>query len=135
MVCNTEITIIMIRTIILVGIGGGIGSILRYLTSVVIAKYFQTSFPWGTFAVNIIGCLIVGLLLGLFERQLLTNPHLKFLLVTGFCGGYTTFSAFASENMNLFQSGNSPTAFLYIAASVLVSLFSVWAGLALSKIL
>lgn len=122
----------MIRAIILVGIGGGIGSILRYLTSVFANKYFQTSFPLGTFAVNIIGCLIVGILIGLFERQQLTNPDLKFLFITGFCGGYTTFSAFASENINLFQSGNSLTAFLYIAASVFVSLFAVWLGLMLS---
>lgn len=125
----------MTRAIILVGIGGGIGSIFRYLTSVYAAKYFQTAFPLGTFAVNIIGCLIVGLLLGLFERQQLTNPDLKFLFITGFCGGYTTFSAFASENINLFQSGRSLTAFLYIAASVIVSLFAVWTGLSLTKML
>lgn len=124
----------MTRAIILVGIGGGLGSIFRYLTSVFTAKYFQTSFPLGTFAVNIIGCLIVGILLGLFERQQLTSPDLKFLFITGFCGGYTTFSAFASENISLFQSGNSLTAFVYIATSVIISLFTVWLGLSLSKI-
>jgi len=123
----------MTRAIILVGLGGGLGSIFRYLTSVVVTKYVQTTFPLGTFAVNIIGCLIVGILLGLFERQQLTNPDLKFLLITGFCGGYTTFSAFASENINLFQSGNSLTAFVYIASSVLISLFAVFIGIILTK--
>jgi CrcB protein len=123
----------MTRAIILVGLGGGLGSIFRYLTSVVVTKYVQTTFPLGTFAVNIIGCLIVGILLGLFERQQLTNPDLKFLLITGFCGGYTTFSAFASENINLFQSGNSLTAFVYIASSVLISLFAVFIGITLTK--
>ena len=123
----------MLRAIILVGIGGGLGSIFRFLTTVGINKYFQSAFPWATFAANIIGCLIIGLLLGFFERYQLTNPDLKYLFVTGFCGGYTTFSAFASENMNLFQSGNILTAFMYIAASILVGLFAVWIGLLLTK--
>lgn len=122
----------MMRAIILVGIGGGAGSILRYLTSVVITKYFQAIFPWATFTANILGCLLTGMLLGLIERQQAAGPDLKFLFITGFCGGYTTFSAFASENINLFQSGNSLTAFFYIAASVLTGLFAVWLGLTLS---
>lgn len=125
----------MIRTIILVGLGGGIGSILRYLTAVFVTKNFPGAFPWGTLAVNVIGCLIIGILLGLFKRQPLANPDLKFLLVTGFCGGYTTFSAFASENVNLFQSGHSLIAFIYTATCVLVSLFAVWVGLSLIRIL
>ena len=124
----------MLRAIILVGLGGGIGSIFRYLTAIFVNKYFQTLFPWATFTANIIGCLIIGFLLGLFDRYSLTNPDLKYLLITGFCGGYTTFSAFTSENYNLFQSENTLVAFLYIAASVLVGLFAVWLGLSLSKL-
>ncbi|WP_018479597.1 fluoride efflux transporter CrcB [Pontibacter roseus] len=123
----------MTREIILVGIGGGIGSALRYLTSALVAKHVQAVFPLGTFAVNVVGCLAIGLLLGLFERQAWANPDVRFFLVTGFCGGYTTFSAFAAENVNLLQSGHSFTAFLYIAASILVSLFAVWVGLALTR--
>jgi CrcB protein len=121
----------MIRAILLVGLGGGIGSILRYLTSVAVGKYFQTAFPWATFTANILGCLIIGIFIGLFERHQTISPDLKFLLITGFCGGYTTFSAFAAENVSLFQSGNSLTAFLYIGASVLLSLFAVWIGTSL----
>ena len=124
----------MIRALILVGIGGGIGSIFRYLTAVVVNRYFHSSFPWATFAANILGCLIIGLLLGFFERHQLTNHDLKYLFITGFCGGYTTFSTFAAENMNLFHSGNTMTAFLYIAASILTGLFAVWLGLTLTKI-
>ena len=123
----------MTRAIILVGLGGALGSIFRYLTSVVVTKYLQTTFPLATFTPNILGCLIIGVLLGLFERQQLTDPDLKLLFITGFCGGYTTFSTFASENINLFQSGNSLTAFLYIASSILTSLFAVWFGLTLTK--
>ena len=124
----------MIRAILLVGIGGGIGSIFRYLTSVIVGKYFHATFPLATFLANISGCLIIGLLFGLFERYHLTNPDLKYLFITGFCGGYTTFSTFAAENINLFQSENSFTAFAYIAASVIVGLLAVWAGVALTKI-
>ncbi|MDY0216782.1 MAG: fluoride efflux transporter CrcB [Bacteroidales bacterium] len=124
----------MIRTILLVGLGGGLGSIFRYLTSVIVTKYFQTNFPWATFAVNVLGCLVIGIILGLFERQQLSNPDLKFLFIVGFCGGFTTFSAFASENIHLLQSNNTLTAFLYIATSVLLSLFAVWLGLTLTKL-
>ena len=123
----------MIRAIILVGVGGGIGSVFRYLTAVVVNKYFQPAFPWATFIANILGCLIIGLLLGFFEKYQLTNPDLKYLFATGFCGGYTTFSTFAAENMNLFQSGNTLTAFLYIAASVIAGLLAVWLGLIIAK--
>jgi CrcB protein len=124
----------MIRAVILVGVGGGIGSIFRYLTATLVNKYIQTAFPWAIFTANILGCLLVGLLLGFFERHQLTNPDLKYLFVTGFCGGYTTFSTFAAENVSLFQSGNTLTAFLYIAASILVGLLAVWVGLSLTKI-
>lgn len=123
----------MTRTIILVGLGGGLGSILRYLTSVAINKYFQTNFPFATFTVNIIGCLIIGIIIGIFDRQQITNPDFKFLLVTGFCGGYTTFSTFSAENLNLLQSGNYLTAFLYITLSIFICLFAVWLGLLLTK--
>ena len=124
----------MLRAIILVGAGGGAGSIFRYLTSVFVGKCFQTAFPLATFITNILGCLIIGLLFGVFERYQMTNPDLKYLFVTGFCGGYTTFSTFAAENINLFQSENSLTAFAYIAVSVIVGLLAVWAGVALAKI-
>ena len=123
----------MIRAIILVGVGGGIGSIFRYLTSVLVNKHFHPVFPWATFIANILGCLIIGLLLGLFERHQLTNPDLKYLFITGFCGGYTTFSTFATENMDLFQTGNSLMAFLYIASSILVGILAVWLGMFFTK--
>lgn len=124
----------MMRILLLIGVGGGIGSVFRYLTSVVVNRHFQTIFPWATLIANVLGCLIIGLLLGFIERHQLTNPGLKYFFITGFCGGYTTFSSFASENMSLFQSQNTGIAFLYIAASILTGLFAVWLGLTIAKV-
>ena len=123
----------MLKNILLVAIGGGIGSALRYLTTVFIAKYFVHTFPIATFISNTIGCFAIGLCIGLIEKNNLANSQLKWLFITGFCGGYTTFSAFALENLTLFQSQNSGMAFLYIAASIVIGLFSVWVGLIVSQ--
>lgn len=123
----------MFKSIVLVGLGGGIGSIFRYLTSFYIVKYFPSKFPLATFTANILGCFIIGLLFGYFEKNNLVDSNLKLLFVTGFCGGYTTFSAFGYENMSLFQSNNSLLAFVYIAASLIFGLLAVWFGLFVTK--
>lgn len=123
----------MIKSILLVGIGGGLGSIIRYLTSVIANKYFHSIFPLATFITNIMGCFIIGVLLGVFDRQSLTNPDLKALLIIGFCGGYTTFSAFAAENIKMLQSGYLFTALIYVTTSVLLGLLAVWLGLIVTK--
>lgn len=123
----------MIKTMILVGIGGGIGSIFRYLTAVFVNKHFPTIFPLATFTVNLIGCFLIGLLLGLLERQHWTTPDLKFLLVVGFCGGFTTFSAFAFENLSLIQTNHNFTSFAYIALSLVASLLATGFGLFLVR--
>jgi len=124
----------MIKTLFLVGLGGATGCIFRYLTSIIISRQFSTIFPLATFTVNILGCLIIGILLGMFERQQLVNQDLKFLLITGFCGGYTTFSTFSSENLTLLHGGNYTTAFTYILTSVLTGLLAVWGGIMVTKI-
>lgn len=124
------------KAILLVGLGGGIGSILRYLTSVLVSKQALSSiFPWGTFAVNIIGCLLAGLILGILERQQVLNSDLKILLITGFCGGYTTFSAFSIENIHLLQNGQPLTALLYISTSILLGIMAVWGGMIVVKMI
>jgi|SRR5690554_931389 len=123
----------MLKTLLIVGLGGGIGSAFRYLTFVWTDKYVQTSFPWATFLVNVIGCLIIGILIGLFTKHQVENSTLKLLFVTGFCGGFTTFSAFALENIKLFQSGNSLLALLYIALSVILGVLAVWTGMMITK--
>jgi CrcB protein len=123
----------MLKTLLIVGLGGGIGSVFRYLTSVWTQKLVQSAFPWATFIVNVLGCLIIGILVGFFTKQQIENSDLKLLFVTGFCGGFTTFSAFALENMKLFQTGNSLLALLYIALSVIVGIFAVWSGMMITK--
>lgn len=121
------------KTILLIGLGGGIGSILRYLTTLAFNRLWPATFPWGTFTVNIAGSFLVGILIGFVGRQLPVNADLRFLLITGFCGGYTTFSTFASENVNLLQSGQPLTAFAYMAGSLLAGLLAVWIGLFLGS--
>lgn len=117
----------MIRNILLVAIGGAIGSVCRYLLSGINVA----SWPWGTFAVNILGSLFIGLLVGLVSKGIV-SPEIKLLLVTGFCGGFTTFSTFANESYSMMKAGDVLMTALYVGASVIIGILAVWGGMMLS---
>ncbi|MBL7839850.1 MAG: fluoride efflux transporter CrcB [Cyclobacteriaceae bacterium] len=121
------------KQVFFVGLGGAAGSILRYLTSVVTLKFYSASFPVATFIVNVIGCFLAGLIFGSITQESAEAQNLKVLLLTGFCGGFTTFSAFALENVRLMNSGNLSTAVLYTIASIVAGLLAAWLGLSITR--
>lgn len=113
----------------MVGCGGFVGAVARYLLSKAVAV---DGWPVGTLCVNILGCLLIGLLMGLSERHSWFSPTLTALLVTGFCGAFTTFSTFANELFQSAHSGHLLTALAYLAASLVGGLLAVVAGRALA---
>ena len=117
----------MLRNILLVAIGGAIGSVCRYLLSGINV----VSWPWGTFAVNTLGSLFIGLLVGLVSKGIV-SPEIKLLLVTGFCGGFTTFSTFANESFSMMKAGDALQMALYLGASVVIGILAVWLGMNVS---
>ena len=125
----------MLRSILLVSLGGAVGSSLRYLAGIWFAKFYQSSFPLATFTVNVVGCFIIGLLYAYSERFNLFTAEWRLLLITGFCGGLTTFSAFAYENIKLLQEGNTILFILYSIGTFSLALLAVIAGIAFIKII
>jgi CrcB protein len=121
--------------ILAIGLGGGIGSIARYLTILGCGRLCGTGFPWGTLTVNVLGSFVMGVLAETFRRHVLRDPVLAALLTTGFLGGYTTFSTFSLDVALLFERGELMATALYIAASIVVSLIAIGGGLALTRAL
>ncbi|HNP19159.1 MAG TPA: fluoride efflux transporter CrcB [Fulvivirga sp.] len=122
----------MIRNLLLVGIGGFTGSVLRYVTYLLIDKKFTSNFLVSTMTVNVIGSLILGIIIG-FSLKGNLNEQTKLLLAVGFCGSFTTFSTFAFENFNLLQQRETLTSLLYIGMSVILGLIAVYVGLLIAK--
>ena len=124
----------MIKTLLLIGTGGFIGSISRYLTSHYMQYNFPSAFPIGTFIVNITGCFIIGLIYGASERSSLITTEWKMFLAVGFCGGFTTFSAFANENLALLRDGEFFHFIIYTGLSIILGLTATFTGVLLTKI-
>lgn len=115
------------RLILLVGTGSFIGGVCRYLLSTFVQAKTPSGFPYGTLLVNLLGCLLIGLLFGLFEKTEVTTET-RLLLVTGVLGGFTTFSAFSGETFNLIRTGHAAMALTYVMISVLLGLSLTFAG-------
>ncbi|GGK16923.1 fluoride efflux transporter CrcB [Luteimonas terricola] len=111
-----------------VGLGGFLGSVARYAAAVALGAAPTDRFPWATFAVNCLGCLLIGVLVGASAKASVSEP-VRLFLVTGILGGFTTFSAFGLEALTLLRRGETSLALLYILGSVLVGIAAVWLGL------
>lgn len=124
----------MIRALLLVGTGGFLGSISRYLSSRFLQNIFPSAFPFGTFVVNITGCFLIGLIYGFSERSSLLTPGWKMFLAVGFCGGFTTFSTFANENLALIRDGEFFYFLVYTGLSVFLGIAATFLGVIITKI-
>ena len=118
------------KGLLLVALGGAIGSVSRFkLSGLVLHHTIDWRFPAGTFAVNVLGCLLAGILAGLAEKQHFFDADVRLLVFTGFLGGFTTFSAFGLETMNLIKRGDVAVASANVLLSVVVGLLALWLGL------
>ncbi|WP_313618719.1 fluoride efflux transporter CrcB [Agrobacterium sp.] len=121
--------------VLLVAIGGAVGSGARYLLNLWAVRLGGTNFPWGTFAVNIIGGFAIGLLSEMIIRKFSASTEMRLLLVTGMLGGFTTFSSFSLDAVGLFERGEIGLSAVYVLSSVVISILAVCGGLALGRAL
>jgi len=116
------------KEILLVGFGGFVGSIVRYLVSKLNVSWQVLSIPMGTLTVNVLGSLLIGFLVGISAKSDLISNELRLLLMVGFCGGFTTFSSFTNENLMLMQNGQFLTVILYTSLSLFLGFLAVYVG-------
>lgn len=119
----------MIKNLLLVGLGGGLGSMTRYLFYRAFAS--SPGFPFGTFSVNLLGCLLIGIFWGMSIRE--SEPAWKLFLISGFCGGFTTFSAFTMDGVNLLNAHRTGIFLLYTVGTVVLGLLATYAGIRLTR--
>lgn len=121
--------------VLLVALGGALGSVLRYLVGTTVLRLIGHGFPWGTLVVNVVGSFLIGVFAELIVTKFDGSAEMRLFLITGTLGGFTTFSAFSLEAAALFENGSGVAAFGYLASSVGLSLVAVFAGLALMRAL
>lgn len=125
----------MLKNLLIIGSGGFLGSVARYLVSQLNLTVSFHSIPAGTLLVNITGSFVIGLLTGIAEKSLLLAPEWRLFLMVGLCGGFTTFSAFANENLMLIHNGQLITSLLYTGLSIFLGFLAVYLGYILTNLL
>ena len=123
----------MIKSLLIVGTGSFIGGAMRYLLSTLMKSVCGQGFPWGTLMVNLLGCFLFGMLFAVFGKSNATDNTLYLLLTTGVCGGFTTFSTFANESVQMLQQGNTWGFVGYVATSVVAGLALIALGYGVAK--
>lgn len=125
----------MLRTILLVGSGGFIGSVMRYLVQYYMEKSLTSTFPWGTFIANIVGSFIIGVVFALAEKGNLMNAEWRIFLAVGICGGFTTFSSFAYNNLTMLNERAWGSLFLNIGGNLFLGILAVYLGIILIRLI
>lgn len=122
--------------LLIIGAGGFIGSVLRYVISGLVQTLSQSiAFPYGTLAVNVLGCLCIGFISELADSRALIGTNTRVFLIVGILGGFTTFSAFGNETMNLIRDGETARALMNVGAQVLLGLGAVWLGYTMAYVI
>jgi len=119
---------------LVVGVGGFLGAIARYMVGTYIGTRYGVRFPYGTFVINMSGCFLIGFILALLARST-ASQYWRYLIPIGFIGAYTTFSTFEYETLRAVQDGQITTGLLNVALSVIVGYAAVWAGAAIGRVL
>ena len=126
----------MIHPLILVAMGGAIGSMARFgVSSLVVKQVNPVNFPWGTFSVNILGCMLAGVFLLVAESMQSISQEARLFVVTGLLGGFTTFSAFGIETLGLLRRGEMLIAISYASLSIIVGVLAMWLSYSLLKVM
>jgi len=123
----------MWKTLFYVAIGSIIGGVSRFLLQQFIQRRVDSVFPYGTLVVNLVGCFVIGIIMGLADKGNLMSPQARIFWATGICGGFTTFSSFIGENYNMLRGGELLSTFIYLSVSVVVGLMAAGFGILLVK--
>lgn len=125
----------MLRTILIIGSGGFIGSVMRYLVQVLVEKGLSSTFPWGTFVANIAGSFIIGVVFALAQKGNVLSAEWRMFMAVGICGGFTTFSSFAYNNLIMLKEGVYGQFIWNVGGSLFFGLLAVYLGMILVKLI
>lgn len=123
----------MLRTILIVGAGGFIGSVMRFLVQLIVERDLTSTFPWGTFIANVTGSFIIGVVFGLAQKGNLLSAEWRLFLAVGICGGFTTFSSFAYNNLTILKDGLYGQLIWNVGGSLFFGILAVYLGLIVTK--